>query len=148
MRTRQMLAVSLVAVVFTALIAGCGGGNEAKDDGRTTAGEPQKLTVAMSELKFEPAVLTVQTGRPVQIIVTNKGTARHDFVISGMPATGIKNAVDQHGAMTQEGMIMADTQPGREAKIAFTPTTTGEYEIYCSLIGHKDAGMKGTLRVQ
>lgn len=148
MRMRQMLAVPLMAVAFTAVIAGCGGGNEAKDGSGTASGEPQRLTVALSELKFEPAVLTVQAGRPVQLTVTNKGTARHDFVIAGMPATGVKNAVDQHGAMMQEGMIMADTQPGREVKVTFTPTTTGEYEIYCSVTGHKDAGMKGTLRVQ
>lgn len=135
--------LAAVAIAAAAACTGDGEGGAAKSTKPT-----QKLSVAMSELKFEPSVLTVEAGRPVQIAVSNKGTAAHDLVIGGMPATGIKNAVGGHGSMLKEGMIMADTHPGDSVQIGFTPTTPGEYEIYCSLAGHKDGGMKGTLRVQ
>lgn len=148
MRTYRILMLPIIAAAFMAVIAGCGGGDDATDGSGAAAVEPQRLTVVMSELKFEPAVLTVQSGRPVHLTIKNHGTTRHDFVISGLPAMGIENDVDEHGAMLEPGMIMGDAEPRHEARVAFTPTTTRDYEVYCSVTGHKDAGMRGMLRVQ
>lgn len=43
--------------------------------------------------------------------------------------------------------IHALLQPGDSATIKFTALETGEYEIFCTVQGHKDAGMIGTLVV-
>ena len=135
-------------LVIVALASGCTGKDGAEDATGTTSNGVQQRTVALSELKFEPATLTVRAGPPVRLTVKNAGTAEHDLVIAGLPATGVKNAADAHRASMQPGMIMADTKPKSQAEIAFTPMKAGTYEIYCSYPGHKDGGMKGTLIVE
>ena len=39
-------------------------------------------------------------------------------------------------------------QPGESGTLSFTPTEAGEYEFYCTVIGHREAGMVGTLTVE
>lgn len=135
-------------LIVATLTGACGGNDGTGDAAKGPSSEAQQRTVALSELKFEPAVLTVQVGQPVRLTAKNTGTAEHDLVIAGLPATGVKNAASEHGSAMQSGMIMADTKPKRQAEIVFTPTTAGTYEIYCSYPGHKDGGMKGTLIVE
>ena len=37
---------------------------------------------------------------------------------------------------------------GQMATLEFTPTKPGTYEFFCTVAGHKEAGMKGTLVVK
>ncbi len=37
---------------------------------------------------------------------------------------------------------------GQSNKLVFTPSEAGEYEIYCSVEGHKEAGMVGKIIVK
>lgn len=66
----------------------------------------------------------------------------------GLPAKDIKSEVSHGHEKPEPGMVVAHTTPKKEAKARFTPTQPGTYEFYCSVPGHKDAGMKGTLTVQ
>lgn len=130
-------------VIAAALIAGCGGG--VGQAGAADTGPAQQLTVTLTELKFEPSNFTVQAGRPVEVKVQNRGTMEHDFTIGGMPASDVKNAVGAHAH--RAGEIAGHAMAGHDATIRFTPTTPGRYGIYCSLPGHKEAGMIGFLTV-
>jgi uncharacterized cupredoxin-like copper-binding protein len=38
--------------------------------------------------------------------------------------------------------------PGAQAKLTFTPSRAGTYEFFCTVVGHKEAGMAGTLTVK
>lgn len=145
---RYYTALLGVGLVVLALTGGCTEKDGSGDSTTTSSSGVQQRIVALSELKFEPATLTVRAGQPVRLAVKNTGTAEHDLVIAELPATGVKNAASAHGTSMQPGMIMADTKPKGQAEIAFTPTKMGSYEIYCSYPGHKEAGMKGTLMVQ
>jgi len=60
--------------------------------------------------------------------LTNRGAILHDVTI---PALGFQ--------------LVA--QPGQRAVGALTPTTPGTYEFYCSVPGHREAGMIGRLVV-
>jgi uncharacterized cupredoxin-like copper-binding protein len=37
---------------------------------------------------------------------------------------------------------------GQSAMLEFTPSKPGTYEFWCTVAGHKEAGMTGTLVVQ
>jgi nitrite reductase (NO-forming) len=39
------------------------------------------------------------------------------------------------------------TMPGGSTTIKFTPQEAGEYEVFCTVEGHKEAGMIGKLVV-
>ncbi len=91
---------------------------------------PQKLTIIAKEFSYAPDKITVKAGRPVQILVDNKGLIEHDFV------------VDQFKVRTDI------IKPGKSGSVTFTPNAKGKFEFYCSIPGHKEAGMKGTLVVE
>lgn len=112
---------------------------------------PLKLAVTASELKFAPAAFTVQVGRPVQLTIKNAGTTDHDFVIAGMPAMEVSNDLKEAGPGHTHDMstesVAAHMLAKHTAHVSFVPMRRGTYEFYCSLPGHRDGGMHGTVTV-
>ena len=142
MRGPLLLAGGLVALV--ALVAGCSD----SDGPDTPSGEVQRITVDMAELKYEPMRLSVRAGQPVEVTVRNLGTADHDFVVAGLPAKDIKRVTAGHGGHGGGGdEIVGHAKPKQTVRVRFTPLETGDFEIFCSLPGHKEGGMVGVLTV-
>jgi uncharacterized cupredoxin-like copper-binding protein len=93
---------------------------------------PIRVIIIGSEYHFEPDTLEFKVGVPVELVFENRGTTEHDFVIADMPIAG-----------RDEAGIHLYAWFGDSATVTFTPTTAGEYEIICSIVGHKEAGMTG-----
>ena len=55
--------------------------------------------------------------------------------------------VDEHAMHGAEYAIHTSTKPGTSTVLKFTPLEAGEYEILCTVEGHKEAGMVATLIV-
>jgi uncharacterized cupredoxin-like copper-binding protein len=145
-RLTATLATSAVAVVLTA--AGCGGssssssttsgggGSASQPSGGASAGgggQTLKLTANPSgQLKFNTSSLSAKSGT-VTIQMSNPSSTgtMHGIAVEG-------NGVDQDGQIVSPGAtstLTVDLKPGT-------------YEFYCPYDGHKDAGMKGPLKVQ
>ena len=142
MRDRYLVAalVGLLAM----LAVSCGDSRSAGMDG----GEIQRVTVDMSELKYEPMRLSVRAGQPVEVTARNVGTTDHDFVISGLPAKDVKSVRAGHGGHDGgSGEIVGHAKPKQTIMVRFTPLQAGDFEIFCSLPGHKEGGMTGLLAV-
>jgi len=75
-----------------------------------------------------PITMTVAAGTTINLV--NSGASLHDFTVD---ALGL--AVELPAGETVQAQIPADAAPG-------------EYEFYCSVPGHKQAGMVGTLVIQ
>ena len=118
-------------VVFGA----CGGGS---DKDTTTAGGTEKpageapsgatISVVGKEFSFDPAKLTLKAGEASTLVMKNIGSIEHDFSVDD---PGFKLTVP--AGNTQEKVLKIDKP--------------GTYQFYCSVAGHKDAGMKGELTV-
>ncbi len=102
----------------------------------SAAGAAKGGTVAISadptgQLKFEQSTVTTNAG-PVKIDFTNMSPVGHDVKIadsSGKELGGTNIVTDGKASAT------VDLQPG-------------SYTFYCSVPGHEEAGMKGTLEVK
>ena len=137
-----LLVGGLAALI--ALVAGCSD----SDGAGTPAGEVQRITVEMSELKYEPMRLSVTAGRPVEVTVRNVGTTDHDFVVAGLRAKDFKRVTAGHGGHGGGAdEIVGHAKPKQTVTVRFTPLQTGDFEIFCSLPGHKEGGMVGVLTV-
>ena len=141
---RQRAAI--LAVVFTLLLAACG-------QSQPAASAPQTFAVAAKEFAFAPTGLTVKAGQPVTIDLQNQGAVEHDWSVREIEISGeAKSSGD-----TPSGHMMGDTgdEPklhvaagiGGKGTLTFTPSKPGTYEYYCTVAGHKEAGMVGTLTV-
>jgi len=137
---------SILAIVFTLLLAACG-------QSQSAASAPQALAVAAKEFAFVPAALSVPVGQSVTINFQNQGAVEHDWSIREIEISG--EATSSGG--TPSGHMMGDTgdKPklhvaagaGGKGTLTFTPSKPGTYEYYCTVAGHKEAGMIGTLTV-
>lgn len=104
--------------------------NNSENNQNQTQTQTKEITVAGSEFKFEPNIITVNKGEKVKITFKNIGNAPHNLVI---PELSIKTKTIRKGE--------ADT-------IEFTASVSKTYEFICSIPGHKERGMEGYLDVK
>jgi len=98
---------------------------------RSGAGAPPSVGLIEKEFLFTPKDVVVGTGG-IAFVVNNEGAIEHNFVLE---APGGKTVAQ-----------IAAIEPGQTASVTAT-LPSGIYTIYCSLPGHRDAGMVATLRV-
>lgn len=139
---RMIRVLGLVSIVALSLAACAGGANE-------TA---QALTVEAVDLGFTPTTLEVTAGKPVKLTLQNNGALDHDFSIMEFPMVG--TAAETGGMDHDMGEAGAEPElhlavaAGQNGTLEFTPSKPGTYEFWCTVAGHKEAGMTGTLVVQ
>lgn len=86
------------------------------------------ITVIAVDIAYEQEELTMPADTDVEITLVNEGTLQHDFVIEDTDyATELLN--------------------GGEEQTITVNLSAGEYVYYCSVPGHRAAGMEGTLTV-
>ena len=85
------------------------------------------FTVKLEDIFFDPKELTIPANTPVTIDLPNVGAAPHDFSIDALK-------------------ISVPVEPGDTGKVTIN-APAGDYEYYCNVPGHKEAGMVGTLHV-
>jgi plastocyanin len=89
------------------------------------------IEVKAVDIAYEPAELTIPADTDVAIRVVNEGMLEHDF-----------NIEDTEYATA----ILPGAQQAEETLTVNLPA--GEYVYFCSVPGHRQAGMEGTLTVE
>jgi uncharacterized cupredoxin-like copper-binding protein len=139
-----MLKKVFFTLVFAVLLTGCAaaGASEASTE----------LTVEAMDFAYNPASITVPVGQPVMLTLNNTGAVEHDFVVDKINVTDVE-ASDSGPAMHHQMGDAAEYDlhffagAGNTATLQFTALEPGTYEIYCTIEGHKEAGMIGKLIV-
>jgi uncharacterized cupredoxin-like copper-binding protein len=136
--------LSLLAV--TVLLFGCA----QKPSATATVTE---ITIESTEFGYAPASITVSAGQPVVLTIHNNGEVEHDFVIEDINVTDVVE--DGHGSaehdmhdMEGDYDLHVSTQKGQTSTLKFTALKPGTYQIFCSVAGHLELGMVGTLIVE
>ncbi|MBP6786095.1 MAG: cupredoxin domain-containing protein [Candidatus Promineofilum sp.] len=140
--------MALVIIVTT----GCSSGGE------PAAVTPVEFTLTATDVAYDISQIEVTAGQPVKVIFNNQGTLVHDFSITEIPHSGEVVAVATETAdmaaheaemgHMEEPDVHVAVGPGASGSVTFTPTTAGEYEYHCTVAGHLEAGMAGTLIVK
>ena len=96
---------------------------------------PVEVKVLATDLKFNPPTLQAKVRPPIKIVLDNKGMIEHDIAFPTIKAD--KPAAD----------LKAVAKAGQVVTLEFTPIAKGTFEYVCTIPGHKEAGMKGTINV-
>jgi plastocyanin len=136
-RSSSLVLTGVFVAILVVAAAGCGGGSSSSSESTTTeaAGGTSGTTLTLAadptgKLAFDKSKLTAPAGQ-VTIVMTNDSSVDHDIAIEG-------NGVRQTGAVVNDGQtstVTADLKPGT-------------YTFYCSVDGHREVGMEGTLVVK
>jgi len=143
----KRLVFVLLIVLVTALAA-CGAAEP-------TPVPKAQLSLTATDIAYDSNRLEVMVGQPVVLTLHNEGALEHDFSIMEMPHVG-EAVAEEAGAGMEHDMSEMEMEPeihvaapiGESRTVEFTPSAPGEYEFFCTVAGHKDAGMLGTLVVK
>ena len=141
---RSLLAVLLSVLALGLLLTACGdddptsadhpmgsmsgGGMDGHDESTPVAEGARRIEVDATSFRFDPDEITVTAGEDVAIVLTSDDLL-HDLTFDEIDAH-----VSAGRGETAEGGLRAD-EPG-------------EYTYYCTVTGHREAGMEGTLVVE
>ncbi|WP_426573859.1 multicopper oxidase domain-containing protein [Aquihabitans sp. McL0605] len=120
---RFAVATSIFALLLVGVVA-VHGTSQSTDAG---AAASAPVAVGLSEFAIAPQTIVVPLGG--SIAVTNSGTMDHNLTVLD---TAIKTTLLKAGAT--EALDVSSLEPG-------------EYEVFCSVPGHKDSGMTAKLTV-
>ena len=90
---------------------------------------PAVIELTTGDMKFAPKSLTIPANTDITLRITNEGKLPHDVVLVG---TSLATARIVSGATAELTLNLAP----------------GTYTFICSVLGHKQAGMVGTIVVQ
>jgi uncharacterized cupredoxin-like copper-binding protein len=88
----------------------------------------ETVSIKAEDIFFDPADITIPADTDVTIDLTNEGAAPHNFAIDALN-------------------VSVDLPPGAKESVVIN-APAGEYEYYCNVPGHKEAGMVGKLIVK
>jgi plastocyanin len=142
---RRHLVIPLLAVAF--VLAACGDTSDAgsEDERDTTSTEPgtadhgddatsttrdaaRRIEVTGASFSFDPPEIRAAVGEDVTIVLTSEDMF-HDLTVDELEVH-----VSAAKGETAEGGLRADAP--------------GSYTYYCSVGGHRSAGMEGTLVIE
>ncbi|GMU40173.1 MAG: hypothetical protein AMXMBFR23_10390 [Chloroflexota bacterium] len=159
---KKRVSIALTAVAGMSLfLAACSSSDEAEDapaaSGETAAATaaateaaggaaaaPAAASIEFQDIKFSVTELTATHGQPLEIAMKNTGALEHDFTVDSIDGEATVGGNSAEGADKDVHVVLA---PGAEGTLVLTAEKAGTYEFYCSVLGHKEAGMKGTLTV-
>lgn len=142
--------MSILLLTTFAALAACSDNEGAGDAGT-------QLEVTASDFRFTPSELRVSANQRYELRLRNDSQLLHDWTIDGIPATNIdSNSSGAHDMGSMSSMPMMGSGSAelhvaaagkKSASLSFVPTRPGEYTYYCTVPGHRAAGMEGRLIV-
>ena len=140
MKKASVLLVAIALAMFGLVACGDDGNDEDSGDETTVeettaaeggAGETLEISApADGSLAYDPTELTAKAGL-VSVNFDNPASLSHDVVI-----------IDEAGTEVTKTDLVAEGQASTSAELQ-----PGTYTYYCSVPGHRDGGMEGTLTV-
>ncbi|MBA3415384.1 MAG: cupredoxin domain-containing protein [Chloroflexia bacterium] len=89
---------------------------------------PTSVSIELADMVFRPATVEIPANRPVSLELHNTGGLEHDWSVD-------------------ELAFSPNVRPGQSLVVELS-APTGVYQVYCSLPGHREAGMVGQLEVR
>lgn len=119
--------VTLFATFGVLALAACAGYRSPKPATTSSPGEPGEIAITASYPRFQPTAISVARGQAVQLRFTALDT-NHTFTVDEL---GINIAAGKGQTSTGEMKV----------------EKAGSFAFYCTVPGHRSAGMQGTLKV-
>jgi uncharacterized cupredoxin-like copper-binding protein len=132
------------ALAVGALVLGaCGGGDDGSVGLATEAPPPAGTgtdiaVTGTDQVRFEPDTLSVPAGQEVTLTLSAGAGLEHDFVVEDA-------AGDEEGG---GDLHVTHADAGETTEATFQINEPGAYTAYCSIPGHREAGMVATLTVE
>lgn len=130
------LALAIVAVVLATGDDDGGGGGSAAPSGPT-----DQLEIIATDFAFDPVDAEIFADQEASVTLVNDGAVEHNWTV--LEAGTVIAAEDEFDESMVEAAV-GDAAAGETAEGGVT-LAEGEYQVICTIAGHLDAGMQGTV---
>ncbi len=116
-------------------------------DERPPTGKLQRMTIRLSEYRFEPSQIALKIGDEIELTLVNEGTVMHEFITDALKDLEVD--VENNGMVAEtHGVAELEIPPKAKVVLRFTPEKPGEFPLVCHAKEPKDhfkEGMSGKL---
>lgn len=98
-----------------------------------------------NELKFVPNQFNFQAGKRYKLVLSNSSALKHYFTAKDFADAIWSQKVDAGNVEIKGAIHELELRPGTKADWVFIPLRSGNYELRCTIAGHTEAGMKGSI---
>lgn len=109
-----------------------------------------EIVIDLQDHNYAPDEIQLKRGRPYKLILKNVGRVAHDMVGGTLFEESV---IALRMVNSDAGRVVADyvnsvyVRSRYRIELWLVPIREGEYSFYCSLPGHRDDGMEGTVRI-
>jgi nitrite reductase (NO-forming) len=132
MKNKKTIKIVMMTIAIFAIglvVTSCGGSSDKKE----SSSKPESIAVSLHDsptgaMGIDPSEIKVKSGSEVTFAVTNDGTVVHNLTVDGKEST-------------------TDLAPYAAANLD-AGKITKEVTVYCSIPGHREAGMEAKVVVE
>ncbi len=169
----KVAGLAIIALALTVFLA-CGSSSQAGDgdnaindghQGDGTTHDEIVINMRTEDFKFLPNTITVKVGQTIRLHLENHDPVLHDYTadepefvvleVSGAVHTDHEEEASHEDADEHDSGAQVSLQPlhiaaeaNDHGELIFQATEAGQYEFYCSVPGHREAGMVGTIIIE
>ena len=118
-------------------------------------GEERVIDMLTEDFRFVPDTITVKVGETIRLKLENHDPVLHDYTTDEAEFIILEAVGASHGDHDVDAEEQVSLQPlhiaaeaDEHGELVFEATEAGEYEFYCSVPGHREAGMVGTVIIE
>jgi uncharacterized cupredoxin-like copper-binding protein len=130
------LALAIVAVV---LASGEDSGGDGGSD--AAAGPSDQVEVIATDFAFDPVDVAVFADQEATVSMVNEGAVEHNWTVL-TAGTSISSEAEFEDSLVEAEVATVAAGETGEAGITLAE---GDYQVICTISGHFDAGMEGTV---
>jgi uncharacterized cupredoxin-like copper-binding protein len=109
----------------------------------------ETVTVTLSEYAFTPSQLVFKEGVPTKLVIRNAGKEHHYFVSEPFfRAVATRKVQSTDGEFKAPFFTAVEVYAGKTAEWFLIPMKKGTFDLLCTVKGHAEHGMKGTIEVR
>lgn len=145
-KSHRLVAGVVAIAAAAALVASCGGDDDATEASTTITRGNTVAVRGTDRLAFEPDEFTIPAAEEVTLELT-AASVEHDFLVERAADDGTVEGDQMDMGDDPDDLHVAHADAGETVTATFRIDAAGTYTVYCSVPGHRDAGMVASLEV-
>lgn len=138
-----------VALAGGAVDPGWADGDPARSLAAADWSKMETATVTMTEYSFSPSPLVLKEGVPTKLVIRNTGKEHHYFVSEDFFRNiATRKVQSSDGEVKAPSFTAVEVYGGKAIEWFLIPLKKGTFDLVCTVKGHADYGMKGTIEVR
>ena len=149
----------IFVTTLTGLLLGSGKTALAQDDAppkqhpivaKANWDQVKEIVLQLGDHSYSPNDITLKVMQPYKLTLKNIGSTSHDMAGGNFfdeDVIALRMINSRVGRVTADHINSIYLRPKNDTELWFVPLKAGEFSFICSIAGHREAGMEGTIRV-